>query len=74
MSKWVRMEIESGRLMMFILGWLIGLLSGVGLSIMFVAWVWMKLVRRGEVAIKDRDGIWQGKNLPRSFTVAENGD
>lgn len=62
------MEIESGQLVIFILGWLIGLLSGIGLSVVFVIWAWMKLVGRGEVAIKDKDGTWRGKNLPKSFT------
>jgi hypothetical protein len=47
--------------------WLIGLLSGIGLSAAFVAVGWAELLRRGDVAIKDKQGVWRGKNLPMSF-------
>ena len=46
--------------------WLMGVISCFVLYSMFIIFFWTKLVARGDIAIKDKDGVWIGTNLPNN--------
>jgi hypothetical protein len=44
--------------------WLMGVVTCFVLYNAFLIWLWIKLVARGDVAIKDKDGTWLYANPP----------